>query len=248
MRTLVASVALLLSFVHPASAIEVNPTADPQVLLGALLNPASGLTVKNVIVRGAPEMSGTYTNLSALFQAPAGILLSTGKVKDYGDGPNQFLGHSGTLISAEAESGAKTLLDQVTGGNHTYFDVAQFEVVFDAGPESTKVAFDLVFGTEEFPDTFNAEFTDGFGAFLNGENFALVDGLGITAKHPKLSAEAGTELNGLLGGSTAAERPFVHHFEHAVAPNSTDNHLVFIVGDTNDWYWDTTVYLSELSD
>ncbi len=235
-------------FSGKAQAIEVRPTDDPFALLGALVKPHGGLVIKDVILHGAPEMSGIYANDSGLFDSPPGIVLSTGKVSDYGDGPNTSTSQTSSFGNNVTTAEQESLLDQITGGGFTHYDVSEYEIVFDAGPNSTQIHFDVVFGSDEYPEFVGSSFIDGFGLFLNGTNFAFVDGTPVNIDHPKMAALNGNQLDGMLGGSMTVGRPNVHTFTSAVVPNSKDNHLIFIVGDTSDSAYDTTVYISGLSD
>ncbi len=230
-----------------AEAIEVKVSSDPFTLLGALVKPHGGLLIKDVILHAAPEASGTYTNLSGIFDSPPGIILSTGRAADYKDGPNSS-SSNGASFYLQTTADQEFLLDQITGGFYNHNDVAEFEIVFDAGPNSTQIHFDVAFGSEEYPEYVGSPFIDGFGLFLNGTNFAFVGGKPVNINHPKMQVAAGTQLDGMLGGSATAGRPFVHTFTSSVVPNSKDNRLIFIVGDTTDSILDTTVYISGLSD
>jgi hypothetical protein len=87
-----------------------------------------------------------------------------------------------------------------------------------------------------------SQFVDGFGLFLNGANIAQVNGKPVNIQHPDVAAIAGTELDGILAPGGVP----VVTFSRAVTPGSTGNELRFIVADTSDPIYDTTVYFSTL--
>lgn len=140
----------------------------------------------------------------------------------------------------------EALLDPITGDSQSntfydHYDVTELVINFDMLPGFDSVSFNVVFGSEEFPEYVDSEFVDGFGMFLNGTNIASVGGNPVNIKHPDMTGTiTGTELDGVLapGGSPLLA------FSGPV--NSTGNTLRFIVADTSDGILDTTVYFSAL--
>lgn len=218
--------------------------------------------------------SGTYTNASGTYGIGPGVVLSTGGVEGftlqgeslvpgYGDGPNSGDGTSwafGTIVfppplpdeenpvegGIPATAAQEQLLDPITGDADTqtyydHFDVTEMVINFDMQPGVDRVAFNIVFGSEEYPEFQQSDFVDGFGMFLNGVNIARVDGLPVNINHPDVAGIDGTELDGVLapGGNP------VLTFSGLVQP--TGNTLRFIVADTSDSVYDTTVYFSALT-
>lgn len=223
---------------------------------------------------GTFTSSGTYTNSSNTYGIGPGVVLSTGGVlgvgidgttlfPGYEDGPNTSDSNGyayGTgfdpgqipdpndppPLGTPATAAQEQLLDPITGDPDTqtfydHYDVTELVINFDMQPGFDQVAFKIVFGSEEFPEFVTSEFIDGFGMFLNGVNIASVAGLPVNIKHPDMSGDVpGTELDGILapGGNP------VLTFGGLVNP--TGNTLRFIVADTSDGVFDTTVYFSAL--
>lgn len=242
-----------------ASAIVVTPDDDPNNLVNALLGGGGAgidLTTVTVTVMGQasapgtpPALStGTYTNASNTYGIGDGILISSGSVADYGDGPNtsdsQTTGYGPGGGGVPALPAQEALLDPITGGGFDHFDVTQIDIGFDMLPGATDVFFNVTFGSEEFPEYVGSDFIDGFGLFVNGVNIADVAGLPVNINHPAMLAAPGTELDGILGGSQGAFGALVHTFTAPV--NATGNSLTFIVADTSDAILDTTAYISQL--
>jgi hypothetical protein len=255
-RATVATLLVLLS--GSAEAIVIRSTNDPGDFMHALSGVDTGITITNVTIDGhvapasfgsppgAPLVSstGVYTNASGVYDGiKRGIVLSTGDVNDYADGPRRSETTS-TAYTPRATEQQRLLAQQVTGGDYGYWDVTQIDITFDAAESTQHIIFDLVFGTEEWPEFLGSKFNDGFGAFLNGTNFALLDDAGITSENQHLTAAvSGTELNALLapGGDPLLQ------FVAAVEAGSTDNVLSFLLFDTSDSILDTTVYISNLT-
>lgn len=212
--------------------------------------------------------SGTYTNASGTYGIGPGIVLSTGGVErvaidgevlapGYGDGSNVGQAEStwvyGTGFPPPINPGAglrpataaqELLLDPITtsgGESFDHYDVTELVIRFDMQPGVTAVSFNVVFGSEEFPNFIDSVFVDGFGLFLNGQNIAFAGGLPINIKHPDVRDINGTELNALLAPRGLPLLTF------AGGVNPTSNELRFILADTSDGALDTTVYFSALT-
>lgn len=180
-------------------------------------------------------------------------------IPGYGDGANTATSNSwayGMSFSTTppdsgtpgipATAAQEALLDPITGDPLTntfydHFDVTELVINFDMLPGFDSVSFNVVFGSEEYPEFVDSSYIDGFGMFLNGTNIAAVGGSPVNIKHPAMTdAITGTELNGVL----APGRNPVLTFSGLV--NQTGNTLRFIVADTSDGILDTTVYFSAL--
>ncbi|MEO7386905.1 MAG: choice-of-anchor L domain-containing protein [Gammaproteobacteria bacterium] len=227
------------------------------------------------LASGTLTSSGTYSNASGTYGVGPGVVLSTGGVQGfaaqgqtlfagYGDGDNTAPGNSwafGTstfpppapvpgetpLPGTPATPAQEALLDPITGDAATqtfydHFDVTEMVINFDMQAGFNSVAFNIVFGSEEYPEFVDSPYIDGFGMFLNGINIAQVGNLPVNIKHPDMSgAIAGTELDGILAPGNNPILTF------AGLVNPTGNTLRFIVADTSDGIYDTTVYFSALT-
>lgn len=225
-------------------AIAITTETNATALVNALLaGGGSGIDIGSVTVTrsGFATSSGTYTNASNTYGIGAGIVLSSGNVNNYNDGPNTSAGQS-TDFGVAATAAQQALLVPIAGAG-SYFDVTQLDVSFDMLAGFGSVFFNVTFGSEEWPE-WVGQFTDGFGLYVNGSNIAFVSGSPVNIDHPLMQATPGTELDGVLGGSQGQFGPFVQTFSAAVNP--TGNIMTFIVADKNDNALDTTVYLSQL--
>jgi hypothetical protein len=258
-RSLLALV-VPLCLAAPAQALTVTATQNVTTLVNALLGGGgTGIVVTHATLSGHVQesflepgafetSSGTYTNGSGTYGIGAGVVLSTGAVERYGDGPNAEDDASGVYFTPAFEPVAATpaqeaLLDPITSvgvESFDHFDVTELVIQFDMQPGFPNVRFNVVFGSEEYPEYAEIGYFDGFGLFLNGTNVAFVSAQPVNITHPDMAAVAGTELDGVLapGGSPLLV------FGGPVAPSG--NTLRFIIGDRDDSILDSTVYISSL--
>jgi hypothetical protein len=149
-------------------------------------------------------------------------------------------------LGVAATAAQEALLDPITGDAtsqtfYDHFDVTELVINFDMQSGFDRVTFNIVFGSEEFPEYVASLFNDGFGMFLNGVNIAQVANLPINVDHPSMTDTViGTELDGILAPNGNPVLTF------GGLVNPTGNQLRFIVADTSDGILDTTVYFSAL--
>lgn len=195
--------------------------------------------VKGISFMGSEVLPGydDGLNSSGANGIPYGAPFDPGELPDPNNPP----------LGAPASVAQEALLDPITGDTanqifYDHFDVTELVINFDMQSGFDRVAFKIVFGSEEFPEFVDSDFIDGFGMFLNGINIAQVGGNPVNIKHPDMTGTVtGTELDGILapGGNP------VLTFGGLVNP--TGNSLRFIVADTSDGVLDTTVYFSALA-
>ncbi|MCG3149752.1 MAG: hypothetical protein PCFJNLEI_03217 [Verrucomicrobiae bacterium] len=244
-------VAVLTGWPAAHAAIIVTPTTNATQIASALTaGGGAGIAVTSVELKAhalpnGEASSGVYS-LTGPFpdtygMALPGIILSSGNVANYGTGPNSTPSQS-TSFGVAANSEQEALLDPITG-NAAHFDCTQLDITFNTLPGFGNVFFQVVFGSEEYPEFVNSPFNDGFGLFLNGTNIAAVAGAPINIKHPGMAAVAGTQLDGVLtpGGTNSIMTFFL-----SIGPNVTGNKLTIILSDTADNAYDTTVYVMAL--
>ena len=233
-----------LSFSAPSRAITVTQNDNALSLASAVTAGTSGLIVTSASLSGQTDgigalSTGTYANPSNTYGIGPGIVLSTGNVSNYADGPNTS-DSTATDYDSSATTAQEALLDPITGGTFNHFDVTQLDLTFDSS--TGKVFFLGVFGTEEYPELIGSPSIDAFGLYLNGVNIAQSGGIPINVNHPAMAALAGTELDGVLAPGNNPVLLF------SGPANPTGNTLSFIIADTSDGIFDATVYISSLSD
>lgn len=241
---LIASLTLSLGALfaaNPAHAIVASLNTNANALGAAVASNAAGFTINSVTLSGHDQSTGTFTNASGTYGIGSGIILSTGNVLDYGDGPNNSTGKSKSF-GANATAAQKATLSQI-GGNSNYYDVTELTINFTTTTGS--VFFNTVFGSEEFPE-YVGKFVDAFGLLVDGVNIAFVGGKPVNIDHPSMAQITGTELDGILCGSGAGSCSPVQTFSMSGLDTSITHTLTFIIGDRGDDALDTTVYISGL--
>ena len=234
----------MLSFATSGHAISITQNTSALGLAAAATSGASGLTVTGATLSGhtnalGAASSGTYTNASGTYNnIGSGIILGTGNVSDYGDGPNTVVDRT-TDYGVAATAAQEVLLDPITGGLFSHYDATQLDLTFNN--TTGRVFFTVVFGSEEYAEFVGSDFIDGYGFYLNGVNIARVGGQPVNINHPAMMALSGTEFDGILapGGN-----PILLFSGPTLA---TGNTLTFIAADTSDGVLDSAVYISSLS-
>jgi len=228
----------------PSQAILVTGNGSAAALGAAVTAGTSGLAIV-----GAPTLlghtsglaisSGTYTNVSGTYGIGPGIVLSSGDVNDYSDGPNTSSGNT-TAYNVAASAAQEVLLDPITGGSLNHRDVTQLDITFTTS--TGEVFFNVVFGSDEYAEFVNSSFIDAFGLYLNGTNIAFSGGDPVNINHPDMVFLGGTELDGILapGGNP------VVLFSASGLSTTAEHTLTFIIADSGDSSLDSTVYIASL--
>ena len=221
-----------------ADAVTINTNANQ--LASAVTAGNTGVNVTSATLQGQTQggaaSTGTFTNIYGL---GSGAVISTGNAGAYGSGPNTSPDTT-TAYGVAATAAQNVLLNPLTSGNTSHFDVTELDLTFTVDPGVSQIFFDVAFGSEEFPEFVGSQFVDAFGLYLNGTNIAFVNGMPVNIDHPCFTALAGTELDGVL----ACNNNPVNTFSGAV--NAGTNTLTFIVADTSDDVLDTTAYIGAL--
>ena len=133
----------------------------------------------------------------------SGIVISNGNAAQDGTtGP--FINGVSTAFGVPATASQTNLLNQVTTAN-SFNDVTEFDVTFVAGPDTTHVFFNTVFGSAEYPE-FVGEFIDAFGLFLNAVNIAFANGQPVNIDNSGM-VNTGFPANGGADGSAFQTTP-----------------------------------------
>lgn len=247
---LIALIAIWFAVAAARAEIIIIPTTNAVELANAVTaGGAGGIQITSVSLKanrsGAAVSSGLYSLSGPIPDTyglrAGGIVLSTGNVADYRTGPNVSPGTT-TAYNVPADAQDEALLDQITGGTFNHNDVTRLDITFNMLPGFDTVFFQVVFGSEEYPEFVGSPFNDGFGLFLNGSNIAFTAGAPININHPGMAALPGTELDGVLAPAGNA----VLQFSAVVGDGTVNNTLTIIVADTSDALYDTTVYVTSL--
>jgi len=230
-----------LAFAGAGHAIVITADTDANSLASAVTS-GGGLSVISATLSGHTSggavSSGTYTNASGTYGIGSGIVISSGDVNDYNDGPNVSSGNT-TIFGVAATAAQEALLDPITGGTFSHNDVTQLDLTFTTS--TGDVFFFVTFGSDEYPEFQNSSFIDAFGLYLNNTNIAFYNGDPININHPNMTACAGTELDGVL----PCTGPML--FSATGLDTSVNHTLTFIIADSGDAQLDSTAYINSLS-
>jgi len=232
-RIIILAFAFFSMILLPASisAIEVDLESDPQVLLNWFLSDGGA---ENVSFEGHNNAIGTYTNTSGLWGLGPGIVLSSGNVEDYSDGPNT----SGSFSTDFGRGGHPDLTG--LAGYPTY-DAVSFS--FDFAATQDTISYDFLFGTEEYPEYVGSEYNDPFGVWLTDPSGTKTQlsfdhgGNPITVNTAWMSESTGTELDGTTGYPNYLQTT-------ATVEKGRDYSIEFALADASDHIYDSTAYLS----
>jgi hypothetical protein len=247
MRSFMVGAIILAGASAASGQVVVSNNNNVNTLLQRLVGGNPQITVTNVALSGNSDgfgglSTGTYDVVgpNGYDLGRGGIVLSTGNAGDYGTGPNNFDDNQTDFFDV-ATPEEEALLAPLDGFGSQHFDVTRLDITFDVG-NFDNIAFNCVFGSEEWSEFVGLGFTDPYGIYLNGTNIAFAGGLPINIDHPNMQSVPETELDGVLFiGGTARQT-----YTGAVTPFSQGNTLTFIIADSTDGIYDTTVYIEGL--
>ena len=230
----------------------------PQTLVEYLLAPASGLQYvpdSVAVVYGRafdyesvvsePSIS-FYDGSLTLLGIGAGLLLTSG------DGlpatENTSDGHSGVFETTTEDDDlqAAVLAGFPSAGEVMDVTALQFSFRVDS-PSFTGIRFDLVFGSEEYPEFVDSEYVDIAAVWINGVNYALFGGnpdqpLSVISRNLAAGGFVDNE-----GGGLPIEYNGVSRVLTVVAPVVDGlNTLKIAIGDTGDQILDSGLFISNL--
>lgn len=217
------------------------------VLLG------QGVTASNIVLSGQTTQVGSFDCNGCGLNIQSGVVLASGNVAG-ALGPNNNGGYS---------LGPPTGLDNVSDPDLAAISAANIHnaavLEFDFIPTGDSLAFDFVFGSEEYPEWVNS-INDVFGFFVSGPgisgpytngaaNIALLPGstIPVTINTVNIGANATYFVKNTT--------PVVHNvqadgFTTVITAQASvicgeTYHIKIAIGDASDGGWDSWVFLKE---
>jgi hypothetical protein len=170
-----------------------------------------------------------------------GILLTSG----VGTPPTEntetgFTGNASRL----GDLGLDAVLDAAGLGISQTTDATVLAFDFELAPDHNAVAFEYMFGTEEYPNF--PGFNDLGAVFINGRNVTVFpDGSGLIASNESFSGQLFDNETG--PGSLSIEYDGVSPKQSIIVPLAPGTHSIKIaVSDANDAFLDTGLFVSDL--
>jgi len=190
-----------------------------------------GVTVSNITFTGANEQVGSFNCTNCNLGIESGLVLGSGNVTGSA-GPNNIGSSSTTPASGFGASDPD--LAELSG--FALNDAAV--LIFDFIPTGDSLAFNFVFGSDEYPEFANSTFNDAFGFFLSGPgisgpyinnavNIAFIPGTTVPLTINNLN-------NGTSGTGGPCEycQSYIHNGTGTNAPNNLSNYYIQADGFT----------------
>jgi VCBS repeat-containing protein len=164
MRALVEFQPLESRWLFALSVTPYDPGTSLGQLTGALIVPSTGIALTGSSYIGGNGQAGTFSGFSETSGATTlaigdGVLLTSGSAVN-ALGPNNSSG-----VTTSWGSGGDSDLTALVGAST--FDGNALTLQFTTSPGIKSIGFDLVFGSDEFPE-YVGSFNDAFGAYLDG--------------------------------------------------------------------------------
>lgn len=157
----------ILSFsICATSQLTIEPNDDPETLIQEFLL-GSGVVVDNISFTGDWLQLGSFEGAEDLVGMESGLIMSTGGVMGSMTGGDMPISN-GVVGDYDLVTLANTVPALIGQGFYIYevFDVASLE--FDFVPLGDSLAFNFVFGSDEYMEWVNTNYNDVFGFFISG--------------------------------------------------------------------------------
>lgn len=220
-------------------------------LTNALLAPSSGITINPSSISLHSSGPGTvefYDGSLAPLGIGAGLLLTSGTQPGTSNTVGWF-GQDNSGVSGFNNGDADINAVVNTVFQTQSYDATTLEFDFTVSdPTATSVSFDLVFGSDEFPEWVD-QFVDSAIVMVNGVNYALFN---HDPNHP-LSVVSSNLAAGYFqdnaGNVLPIEYDGVSHVLKIVAPINPVgvNHIKIGIADTGDHIYDSGIFLSNFA-
>jgi hypothetical protein len=241
--------------------LEFDPAVDDaQALVNALIDPAANLTLipDSIAFAGATGQASIYDGSLEELGIGAGILLTSGD----GSPPLENTESGFTVVQlGNGDPDLQAVADSAFTGAGIVQDANTLEFSFNIDdPTILSVTFDLLFGSDEFPEFSSSAFVDAAGVFVNGQNVALFNNsptqpLSVINSNLSLGSFIDNQSGGPLpedfGGESQAlpiEYDGVSSLLRIFAPvQQGENVIRFGVADTGDQMLDTGLFLANFT-
>ncbi len=225
-------------------------TAAPQNLAPALLGTNSGIAVEGTVTlnASADEALSFYDGSIASLGIGSGLLLTSGHAPGLvNNSTSDGQDNSGVSGFSNGDADIDAVVNSVFQTQS--FDATTMEFDFRVtDATATSISFDLVFGSEEFPEWVDA-FVDSAVVIVNGVNYALFNhdpAHPLSVISPNLAAGY---FQDNAGGQIDIQYDGVSHVLRIVAPingGGALNHIKIGIADTGDHILDSGLFISNM--
>lgn len=231
------------SFSAAISQLDVESLSDVAALY---LKSELGNCVEDVTFRGSGSAAFLVDRLSVpgVFSLEGGILLSSGGYPGSANTSESFTIAHGTQGDAAL---SQTATAAFPGAGATR-DASVIEFTFNVvDPRINGVSFDIVFGSDEFPEFSDTTFVDVAAIYVNGTNFALFNNnpstpLSVT----QANLAAGNFVDNESGSHPIEWDGFSRVLTVRAPVQIGENTIKIGVADTGDQAYDSALYISDI--
>lgn len=219
-------------------------SADP--LVSALLAGTSGISLvpgSVALNASAPSAIGYYDGALAALGIGAGIIMTSGKMPGTTNTSTSYGVSNGQAGSALIDAVINPVFKTVS------YDASTLSFQFDVtDPAATSISFDLVFGSDEFPEWVD-QYVDSAVVYVNGVNYAYFNhdtGAPLSVISQNIAAGY---FNNNGTGALPIEYDGVSNRLTIVAPivQGQVNEVTIAISDTGDHILDSGMILSSLA-
>ena len=215
----------------------ITPNANGGDLAAALDALSPAVTITSATYTGASGAAGTYVD------GPSGI--ADGIIITSGLATNALPPSGSGSTSTQNNQPGDPLCDPLTAPFNSQ-DRARLDMTFDLAAGFDGISFQLLFGSEEFPEYVGSSYNDTVGVYLNGTQVAFDNnGNAITINGPFFSSGS-VEVPPANGLEYDGSTPLLITQAQAVG-GSTGNTLTVVVCDAGDQALDSGALLANLN-
>lgn len=246
----------------PDETLTVNSPIENQVIVNAVTNPATQVTITDIKCNTDAYGSFSYPTANNDLQMTKGLVLSSGLVADIPSFGQDF---AGTLLNEPGDADLDFLSTQ-QGGQESY-DACVVEL--DVFVATDQLSFEYVFGSEEYPEFVLSPggFNDIFAFLVSGpgivgqpglngqKNIAVLPGTNVPVEIDAVNNQINWEFyrnneigeqivfDGLTSDYLGVKKSLTA--KTSVTPCNT-YHLKLAVADRGDAAYDSGVFVSEI--
>lgn len=229
-----------------ANASTVLNAQSENALMTQFLKSELGSCVTDVHYTGSDQAAFLVGDLSVpgVFSLHGGLFLSSGGFPGHFNSSSSFSVSYGTPGDGDLTHTAQAAFPGA-GASH---DAAVVEFTFDnENPKVNGISFDLVFGSDEYPEWSNTSFVDVAAIYVNGVNVALFNNnpstpLSVT----QANVNAGNFLDNTHNSYPIEWDGFSHLLTVRAHLNLGHNVIKIGVADTGDTIYDSGLYVANM--
>lgn len=237
---------------------QFNLNSDPSNLINGILVDNSGLTVvpESIDYQGIDGQASFYDGSLTQLGIDAGVLFTSGTGNPSTENTDTAFG---TAAGNNTDEELQVVADLAFEGNGGVTDTNSLEFTFTVDdPNVRSLSFDLIFGSDEFPEFSDTEFVDIAAVIVNGRNVGLFNNQdsqplsiiseNIDAGNFRNNNNSEFAFDDNAGESLPIEYDGISSLLRISAPVvQGENTIKFGVADTGDQDFDSGLFIANLT-